>query len=271
MTSPVPGNGFKCGDKEAMHDASISPDRRNPPLIGSILRSGELSSAIGGTLSLAVDVSGRAGTGTAGTMTALYTLPDLPYSYDALAPWCPAETLHLHHGKHHATYVKEANAAAQLLTTIDPSDEAKLGAAQSALAFNLSGHLMHSLFWESLTPKSSKPSADFAGRVKADFGSIDRFKTVFTSACVKLQGSGWGALVIDPATGAMRVGSILNHNNNVIPGSQLVAVLDVWEHAYYLTYKNDRPTWVGAAIDHLNWDAIEQRCHAAMTPVAQIA
>lgn len=194
-------------------------------------------------------------------MTELYTLPDLPYSYDALAPWCPAETLKLHHGKHHATYVKEANAAAELLTKVDPSDEAKLGALQATFAFNLSGHLLHSLFWTSVRPESGRPSADFMARIKADFGSLERFTAMFSSACVKVQGSGWGAIIVDPATGVLRVGSILNHANGVVPGSQLLAVVDVWEHAYYLTHKNDRATWVGAAIDHLNWEAIERRCN----------
>lgn len=203
------------------------------------------------------------------TSTELYTLPDLPYSYDALDPWCPAETLKLHHGKHHATYVKEANAIAEQLGTIDPSDEAKLGALQAAFTFNLSGHLMHSLFWTSIAPETSRPSADLIARINADFGSLDRFTKMFTSACVKVQGSGWGAMCIDPATGKLRVGSILNHNNGVAPGSQLVAVIDVWEHAYYLTHKNDRPTWVSAAIDHLNWDAVGKRCDEAEASVAQ--
>lgn len=203
-------------------------------------------------------------TTTQSTTTDPYILPDLPYSYDALAPWCPAETLKLHHGKHHATYVKEANAAAELLGKIDPSDEAKLGAVQAAFAFNLSGHLMHSLFWTSIAPEATRPPADLASRIKADFGSVERFTAMLTSASVKVQGSGWGAICIDPATGKLRVGSILNHNNGVVPRSQLVGVLDVWEHAYYLTHKNDRAAWVEAAINHLNWEAIEQRCDEAM-------
>ncbi len=200
---------------------------------------------------------------TSGSTTELYTLPDLPYSYDALAPWCSAETLRLHHGKHHATYVKEANAAADLLSKIDPADEAKLTALQSTFAFNLSGHLMHSLFWTSIAPESSRPSAELLARINADFGSFERFTAMFKSACIKVQGSGWGAISVDPATGALHVRSILNHANGIVPGSHLVAVVDVWEHAYYLTHKNDRPTWVGAAIDHLNWGAIEQRCETA--------
>ncbi|CAN5641389.1 superoxide dismutase [soil metagenome] len=204
------------------------------------------------------------------TTTEPYTLPDLPYSYDALAPWCPAETLKLHHGKHHAGYVKKANAAVQQLAELDPSDEAKLGALQSAFAFNLSGHLMHSLFWTSIRPESARPSADLNARIKTDFGSFERFSAMFTSACVSVQGSGWGALTVDPATGSLRVRSILNHNIGVVPGSHLVAVVDVWEHAYYLTHKSDRATWVGAAIDHLDWEAIEARCDEAVGLVTHV-
>lgn len=205
------------------------------------------------------------------TSPEIYTLPDLPYSYDALGPWCPAETLKLHHGKHHATYVKEANASADLLTKVDPADEAKLGALQATFAFNLSGHLMHSLFWTSIAPEPSQPSAELTTRIKADFGSVERFTAMFTSACVKVQGSGWGAISVDPATGSLRIRSILNHANGIVPGSHLVAVVDVWEHAYYLTHKNDRASWVGAAIEHLNWAAIEQRCDETAILVAQNA
>lgn len=200
----------------------------------------------------------------------LYVLPDLPYSYDALAPWCPAETLKVHHGKHHATYVKEANAIAEQLSKVDPSDEAKLGALQAGFAFNLSGHLMHSLFWTSIAPDSRRPSAEMTARIKVDFGSVERFTAILTSACVKVQGSGWGAVRLDPTTATLRVGSILNHNIGAVPGSHLVAVIDVWEHAYYLTHKNDRASWVDAAISHLNWDEIELRCDAAVS-VAQNA
>lgn len=197
-------------------------------------------------------------------MTDRYTLPKLPYAVDALGPWCPAETLELHHGKHHATYVKEANAATEQLGEIDPQDAERLAGVRAALTFNLSGHVMHSLFWESLTPEVCKPTTEFEARIVSDFGSLDRFLALFTSACVKVQGSGWGALMVDTQTGSLRVGSILDHSNGVVPDSQLLAVIDVWEHAYYLTHKNDRASWVEAAIEHLDWEAIGQRCDVAV-------
>jgi len=192
--------------------------------------------------------------------TDIYTLPDLPYSFDALAPWCPAETLKVHHGKHHATYVKEANSLAKLLGAADASDEVNVGALRTAFAFNLGGHVLHSLFWISVAPESTQPSAALTARLAANFGSLERFKTLFTSACVKVQGSGWGVLMGDPTTGELSIGSILNHTNSIIPGFKPLAVIDVWEHAYYLSHKNDRASWVKAAIDHLNWEGLEQRC-----------
>ena len=118
------------------------------------------------------------------------------------------------------------------------------------------------------SPASGRPSGEIAARIKADFGSYERFAALFTSSCVKVQGTGWGALYIDSLSGALRVGSILDHTDRLVPGSQLVAVVDVWEHAYYLTYRNDRPTWVGAVIDHLDWDAIARRCDEAVVTVA---
>lgn len=192
-------------------------------------------------------------------MTARYVLPDLPFSVDALEPWCPAETLQLHYGKHHATYVKEANAAAELLTTIDPDDAERLAGARSALVFNLAGHTLHSLFWTSIGPETSVPEGELAARVSTDFGSFDRFKALLTSACTKAQGTGWGALSLYVPTGELQVGSLLDHQHNMVPGSALLAVIDVWEHAYYLTYRNDRAKWVSDAFDHLDWPSIAER------------
>lgn len=188
-----------------------------------------------------------------------YVLPDLPYDYDALAPWCPAETLQLHHLKHHAAYVDGANDAAGHLAELDPDDTASLTAWQSTFAFNLAGHVMHSLFWTSLTPEPGLPSPTMKSRLVDDFGSLVRFRDMLTAACMSVQGSGWGALTSDPMTGHLRVRSILNHNDGGVPTAQLLAVVDVWEHAYYLTHRNDRAAWATAAIEHLDWRAIESR------------
>jgi superoxide dismutase, Fe-Mn family len=201
-------------------------------------------------------------------MTDRYALPDLAYNLDALEPWCPAATLELHHGKHHATYVKEANAAAEELATADPEDLPRLAGLRTALTFNVAGHVLHSLFWSSVGPDASKPSPEMGDRIKTDFGSHGRFVSLLTSACTKVQGSGWGALEVDAHTGELRVGSILDHQNMHVPTANLLAVIDVWEHAYYLTHRNDRPAWVQAAIEHLDWTSIADRYRAARSVMA---
>lgn len=196
-------------------------------------------------------------------MTTRYVLPDLPYAVDALEPWCPAETLEIHHDKHHASYVKEANAAAELLAEIDPDDAERLAGARSALVFNLGGHTLHTLFWTSMRPDAGRPDGELAARLATDFGSLERFTALLTSACMKVQGTGWGTLSLHVPTGELHVGSLLDHQHNMVPESVLLAVIDVWEHAYYLTYRNERAKWVSQAIDHLDWVSIDDRYHRA--------
>ena len=196
-------------------------------------------------------------------MSQRYQLPDLPFAMDALEPWCPAETLEIHHGKHHATYVKDANFAADLLAEVDPDDAERLAGARSALVFNLAGHTLHSLFWTSICADSSAPSGALETRLAADFGSIERFSALLTSACMKVQGTGWGALSLYVPTGELQVGSLLDHQHNMVPDSVLLAVIDVWEHTYYLKYRNERASWVAAAVDHLDWISIEERYRQA--------
>jgi Fe-Mn family superoxide dismutase len=203
-------------------------------------------------------------------MTDRYVLPDLPYALDALEPWCPAETLELHHGKHHATYVKEANEAADRLSEADPDDIACVAGLRAALTFNLSGHVLHSLFWTSLTPAEDQPSPELTERIMMDFGSHERFIALLTSACAKVQGSGWGALSVDRETGELHVGSIHDHQNMHVPTSSLVAVIDVWEHAYYLTYRNDRASWAKAAVGHLDWKTIGERYASARSAMSSL-
>ena len=191
--------------------------------------------------------------------TNLYTLPALPFAYDALEPWCSAETLEIHHDKHHGTYVKEANAAAAELATVDPHDTPRLAGLQSSLTFNLAGHVMHSLFWASLDPSGDGPDTAMQGRLVADFGSVERFNDLLTAACIGVHGSGWGVLSADPITGALRVGSVHDHQSEHLPAATTLAVIDVWEHAYYLTHRNERAKWVAAAVKHLNWAGIAER------------
>lgn len=188
-----------------------------------------------------------------------FELPPLPYPYDALEPWCPSETLELHHDKHHATYVKAANDAVAALCGLEPEDAERRAALTRALTFNVAGHVLHSLLWENLAPEQTQPSGGFVSAVKASFGSVDRLRSALKDACMSVQGSGWGVLYVEPTTGALRVGAIHDHQSDHVPGGQMVAVVDVWEHAYYLKYRNERAKWVAACIEHLDWTVAERR------------
>lgn len=198
-------------------------------------------------------------------MTETYTLPDLPYAYDALEPWCDAETMHLHHDKHHAAYVKGANAATEELAALDPADASRRAGATAALTFNLGGHVLHSLFWENLTPNAAPPPRAMLDRLARDFGSFDRFRALFAATCTGVQGSGWGAIVHDPIADRLQVAALHDHHRDLVPGGSILAVVDVWEHAYYLTHHNDRAAWVAAALEHLDWTVVAVRLERTAT------
>ena len=202
---------------------------------------------------------GDAPTGYPWVVTDRYTLPPLPYAYDALEPWLDAETLALHHDKHHQAYVTGANAAATALEAVDPSDANALAGARAALAFNLAGHVLHSLFWENLSPDTSAPTGELAAQIDRDFGSLDALHDQFAAICKGVQGSGWGALIHDPVAGGLYVAGIHDHQSDQVPDSTILALVDVWEHAYYLKYRNDRAAWVAAAWQHLDWTRIGTR------------
>lgn len=198
------------------------------------------------------------------TMTSPYVLPDLSYEYDALEPWCPAETLHLHHGKHHAAYVKGANDAADALQNVDPANARLLAALRRDLTFNVSGHVLHSLFWKSLAPTTSgAPAEALAATIAASFGSQDRMIDLLKAACMGVQGSGWGAVIYDSMSKTLRIAQLHDHQGEVVPNSTVLTVVDIWEHAYYLKYRNERAGWVTAVLDHLNWTHMGLRLEAA--------
>ena len=196
-------------------------------------------------------------------MTDRYALPALPYSYDALEPWCPAETLHLHHSKHHAAYVHGANESAEIIADIDPEDSYRLAGAQATFNFNLGGHILHSLFWPILSSQMTSPAGVLATRIKGDFGSQTRLHDMLIAACMGVQGSGWGALVYDTGSQTLRTMALHDHQHQLVAGTEVVAVIDVWEHAYYLTHQNDRAAWVKAVIEHLDWKVIAERFNVA--------
>lgn len=196
---------------------------------------------------------------------ATYSLPDLPYDYGALAPAISGEILELHHDKHHAAYVKGAN------DTLDALAEAReknvmtgIVGLEKTLAFNVSGHVLHTMFWDNLSPDGGdRPDGDLASAIDEYFGSFDAFKAQLTSATTLVQGSGWGVLAWEPLGQQLIVTQVYDHHGNVGIGSTPILVFDAWEHAYYLQYKNVRPDYVTKLWDIVNWNDVSARFAAA--------
>ncbi|EQC70027.1 MULTISPECIES: superoxide dismutase SodA [Streptococcus] len=197
-------------------------------------------------------------------------LPELPYAYDALEPYIDAETMTLHHDKHHATYVANANAALEkhpelgddlevILADVDkiPAD------IRQAVINNGGGALNHSLFWEFLSPEKQEPTADVLAAIEAAFGSFDNFKAEFTKAATTRFGSGWAWLVVNKE-GKLEVTSTANQDNPISEGKKPILALDVWEHAYYLKYRNVRPDYIKAFFDIINWSKVAELYQAAV-------
>ncbi|MBE6163147.1 MAG: superoxide dismutase [Streptococcus equinus] len=197
-------------------------------------------------------------------------LPELPYAYDALEPYIDAETMTLHHDKHHATYVANANAALEkhpelgddlevILADVDkiPAD------IRQAVINNGGGALNHSLFWEFLSPEKQEPTADVLAAIETAFGSFDNFKAEFTKAATTRFGSGWAWLVVNKE-GKLEVTSTANQDNPISEGKKPILALDVWEHAYYLKYRNVRPDYIKAFFDIINWAKVAELYQAAV-------
>lgn len=195
-----------------------------------------------------------------------YTLPELPYAYDALEPFLNAETMHLHHDKHHAAYVNALNEAEQKIQAAQQAgDFSAIRALCDALAFNYSGHLLHSLFWTNMKPGGGgAPSGALAEQIAKDFGSFEVFKAQFLAATNSVQGSGWGILAWEPLAQKLVILQAEKHQNLAQWGVTPVLVLDVWEHAYYLQYQNRRPEFTAGFFEHaVNWEDVAQRLAAA--------
>jgi Fe-Mn family superoxide dismutase len=200
--------------------------------------------------------------------TKFYSLPELPYAYDALAPQISEVQLRLHHDKHHAAYVNGANA---ILEKLDKARQAgtdvDMKATLKELSFQVGGHKLHSLFWKNLAPATKtgkEPSGALADVLKKEFGSIERFKKEFTAAAKSTEGSGWAALAWCNHTQRPLLMQIEKHNVNVIPAYKILMVLDVWEHAYYLDYKNERAKFTEAFWSIVNWVEVNKRLEAAL-------
>ena len=186
-----------------------------------------------------------------------YTLPGLPYGYDALEPMYDQQTLKFHHDKHHAAYVKGLNdALAKLKTAREAKDFAAVKAASIDLAFNGSGHILHTLFWHSMKPggNGGQMPAELKSALDESFGSADSAQAHFAAATKAVEGSGWGVLAFEPVSQKVVVLQCEKHQNLTIWGVIPLLVCDVWEHAYYLKYQNNRAEWVDNFMKLANWD-----------------
>ncbi len=190
-----------------------------------------------------------------------YTLPDLPYDYAALEPHYSAQILELHHDKHHAAYVKGANSALEKLGEArETGTFDTINQLQKNLAFNLSGHVLHSLFWQNMSPSGGdKPDGDLAAAIEESFGSFQGFRSQLSEAALNVQGSGWGALTWEPLGQRLIVEQVYDHQSNVGQGAPPLLVLDMWEHAYYLQFKNVKADWVEAFWNIVNWPDVAKR------------
>ncbi len=195
-----------------------------------------------------------------------YSLPDLPYDYKALEPYISEEQLRLHHDKHHAAYVNATNAILERLDKArQEGTDVDMKATLKELSFNGGGHVLHSLFWPNLAPAgktTGEPSGALADALKEEFGSFERFKKEFTAAAASTEGSGWAALAWCNTTERPVIMQIEKHNINVYPTFRILLVVDVWEHAYYLDYKNERVKFIEAFWKIVNWDEVNRRLEA---------
>lgn len=190
-----------------------------------------------------------------------YSLPDLRYDYGALEPHISGRIMELHHDKHHGGYVKGANTTLEKLAEARDKDNfTQLGALEKALAFNLSGHVLHSLFWQNLTPKGGeRPSGELGEAIKRDFGSFEKFKKQLTEAASTIMGSGWGALVWEPLGQRLLTVQIYDHQSNIAQAGMPLLVLDAWEHAYYLQYENRKTDFFEVVWKCWNWKDVAER------------
>ncbi|MEV4577646.1 superoxide dismutase [Nonomuraea jabiensis] len=193
-----------------------------------------------------------------------YTLPDMPYDYAALEPAITGEILELHHAKHHAAYVKGANDTLERLAEArDKGEFGGLVGLEKTFAFNLSGHVLHTIFWQNLSPDGGdRPDGELGEAITEHFGSFDAFKKQLTTATATVQGSGWGVLAWEPLGRRLVVEQVYDHHGNVGMNTTPLLVFDAWEHAYYLQYRNVRPDYVEKLWGLINWNDVIARYDA---------
>lgn len=203
-----------------------------------------------------------------------YTLPELDYDYGALEPYISGQIMELHHSKHHATYVKGANDTIAALSAARENDTiagATLGLSKT-LAFHLGGHTNHSIFWKNLSPDGGdKPTGKLAEQIDEDFGSFDKFLAHFNATALALQGSGWAVLAYDTIGKRLIIEQLTDQSGNTSIGIIPLLMLDMWEHAFYLQYKNVKADYVKAFWNVVNWEDVSRRFADALEGVTKVS
>ncbi|MGI6877506.1 superoxide dismutase [Microbacterium sp. gxy059] len=196
---------------------------------------------------------------------AQYTLPELTYDYAALEPHISAQIMELHHSKHHATYVAGANTALEKMAEArEKGDFANINKLEKDLAFNLGGHTNHSIFWTNLTPEGQeRPEGEIAAAIDDHFGSFEGFQGQFTAAALGIQGSGWAGVFWDSIGENLVIQQFFDQQSQFAAGTVPVLLLDMWEHAFYLDYKNVKGDYVKAFWNIVNWDNVKERFDTA--------
>ncbi len=189
-----------------------------------------------------------------------YTLPELSYDYSSLEPHISARIMEVHHSKHHQAYVTGANAALDAMAEARASGNfANLPKLQKDLAFNLGGHVNHSVFWQNLSPAGGEAQGELLAAITEYFGSFDAFRAHFTAAAIGIQGSGWAYLAWDALGNRMVIGQLYDQQGNIALGSVPLLMLDMWEHAFYLDYQNVKADYVKAFWNIINWEDVAKR------------
>ncbi|MET1128449.1 MAG: superoxide dismutase [Thermoproteota archaeon] len=203
-----------------------------------------------------------------------YELPPLPYGYGDLEPYISEEIMRLHHQKHHQAYVKGANLALEKIEAyLDGKAEIDVRAVLRDYSFNYAGHIMHSIFWPNMAPHGKgggTPGGELADAIERQFGSFENFRKLFSTAAKTVEGVGWAFLGVDPLTGELRIGQVEKHNVLMTAGLVPILVIDVWEHAYYLQYRNDRASYVENWWNVVNWSDVEERYKRALSGAPQL-
>ncbi len=195
-----------------------------------------------------------------------YQLPELKFGYEALWPYITEEQLRIHHTKHHQSYVNNANQLLEKIKLARKNQEAvDIKSLTKALSFNIGGHVLHSLFWSNLQPADEQADIpqELNKKIEHDFGSFDTFQQEFASIANSVEGSGWAALVYDTYSNRLHTMQVEKHNTNLFPNHRILLVLDVWEHAYYIDYRNERNKFVDSFWEIVNWKQVNKRLQKA--------